>query len=550
MDVRLTTERLLLRPFTASPADVDLLVDLDSDPEVMRFLTGGVPTPRAEVAERVLPRMLAVGERRPGYGFWAAHERDGGAFAGWFTLRPHHERGTSDVELGYRLRRAVWGRGYATEMGRALLREAFEVLGTPRVYAETMAVNVRSRRVLARLGLRFVRTFHFDWPHPIAGAEHGEVEYALTRADRAGAEALVRELRAGGDLPAQWADALRATPRGHFLPDRVWVDEGPPRGPVHCVAVDRAEDPARWAGAVYTNRVVVTQYDDGATEWPAVGRRATCSSSMPEVMVGMLAALDVRPEHHVLEIGTGTGFNAALLAARARRVTTVEVDAGIAEQARATLAGHLGVTVVHGDGTAGWPASAPYQRVIATAGVPLGGLPYAWVAQAEPGAVIVAPVRADLAAGPLVRFVVAADGTATGRVLPMRVAFMELRGHRVALPDDESVTGAAPPEATGLDPWAVLQDEAARWAVAVALPRCSFDLREPRGARLVDPGSGSWALVLPADAGFEVRQHGPRRLWDELVTAYDWWLAAGRPAMDDWTLHVTPTAQTATVGPS
>jgi RimJ/RimL family protein N-acetyltransferase len=66
---------------------------------------------------------------------------------------------------------------------RALIDRAFTELGTRRVYAETMAVNTPSRRVLERVGLRFVRTFHVDWDDPIAGAEHGEVEYELLRSD-------------------------------------------------------------------------------------------------------------------------------------------------------------------------------------------------------------------------------------------------------------------------------------------------------------------------------------------------------------------------------
>lgn len=86
-----------------------------------------------------------------------------------------------DLELGYRLRRAAWGRGYATEGSRALVRKAFTDLGARRVYAETMFVNTRSRRVMEKAGLSFVRVFHEEWDEALPGAEHGEVEYALTR---------------------------------------------------------------------------------------------------------------------------------------------------------------------------------------------------------------------------------------------------------------------------------------------------------------------------------------------------------------------------------
>ncbi|MEV4823751.1 GNAT family N-acetyltransferase [Micromonospora sp. NPDC049274] len=172
------TERLRLRRLTV--ADVDALVELDSDPEVMRFLTGGVATPRATVRDEQVPRLLAQYERHPGLGRWAALDRAGGDFLGWFALDPS-EDGT-EAELGYRLRRSAWGRGLATEGSRALVRYAFDVVGVRRVWAETMAVNERSRRVLAKAGLRHVRTFHLQFDDPIPGTEHGEVEYEL-RAD-------------------------------------------------------------------------------------------------------------------------------------------------------------------------------------------------------------------------------------------------------------------------------------------------------------------------------------------------------------------------------
>jgi RimJ/RimL family protein N-acetyltransferase len=87
------------------------------------------------------------------------------------------------VELGYRLRKSAWGHGYATEGSRALIAKGFTEFGVRRVYATTMSVNTASRRVLEKAGLRFVRTFHQDWPDPIPGDHLGDVEYALTRAE-------------------------------------------------------------------------------------------------------------------------------------------------------------------------------------------------------------------------------------------------------------------------------------------------------------------------------------------------------------------------------
>ncbi|MEW2260641.1 GNAT family N-acetyltransferase [Streptomyces sp. NPDC047869] len=76
---------------------------------------------------------------------FAAHEKDGGAFIGWFCLRPESQGPLDEVELGYRLRQAAWGKGYATEGSRALLGKAFTELGVRMVWAETMAVNHGSR---------------------------------------------------------------------------------------------------------------------------------------------------------------------------------------------------------------------------------------------------------------------------------------------------------------------------------------------------------------------------------------------------------------------
>jgi RimJ/RimL family protein N-acetyltransferase len=177
----LETERLVLRRFTVS--DVDNLVDLDGDPEVMRYSNGGVPTPREEVEGDILPRFLWYYEHFAGYGFWAAVAKSTGEFLGWFHFRPAEGSPADEPELGYRLRRSAWAKGYGTEGSRALIRKGFTELGVQRVVASTMTVNTASRRVMEKSGLRLVRTFFQDWPYDIEGAEHGDVEYAIDRAD-------------------------------------------------------------------------------------------------------------------------------------------------------------------------------------------------------------------------------------------------------------------------------------------------------------------------------------------------------------------------------
>lgn len=174
MQVFLETERLVLRRFVE--ADIDLLFSLHNDPEVMRFLTGGEPTSLEEIERDYYERFASDG-------YWVAHERASGAFLGWFALHPTQDRDPGELELGYRLHRTAWRKGYATEGSRALIRKGFAEMGARRVWAETMAVNLPSRRVMEKSGLVYVRTFHLDWEDPLPGTEEGEVEYALERAD-------------------------------------------------------------------------------------------------------------------------------------------------------------------------------------------------------------------------------------------------------------------------------------------------------------------------------------------------------------------------------
>jgi RimJ/RimL family protein N-acetyltransferase len=172
--VFMETERLLLRRFAW--ADVDSLLALHNDPEVMRFLNGGKRTSREEV-EREYREHFA----RDSY--WAAVEKATGGFVGWFAFHPTEGGGPEGYELGYRLERSAWGKGYATEGSLALIRKGFAELGVRRVWAQTMAINLASRRVMEKAGLVYVRTFHLEWEDPLPGTEHGEVEFALTRDD-------------------------------------------------------------------------------------------------------------------------------------------------------------------------------------------------------------------------------------------------------------------------------------------------------------------------------------------------------------------------------
>jgi RimJ/RimL family protein N-acetyltransferase len=177
--VILQTQRLTLRQFTED--DADSLYELNSDPEVMRYLTGGRPAPREVVRDEVIPFHLAVYERLDRLGTWAAESSATGEFLGWFHFRPGADGNLTNIDLGYRLCRSAWNRGYATEGSLALISMGFTDLGVERVYGHTMAANTASRRVLEKCGLRLVRTTAYDGSDSIDGSEHGEVEYALTK---------------------------------------------------------------------------------------------------------------------------------------------------------------------------------------------------------------------------------------------------------------------------------------------------------------------------------------------------------------------------------
>jgi protein-L-isoaspartate O-methyltransferase len=157
-----------------------------------------------------------------------------------------------------------------------------------------------------------------------------------------------------------WRPALLAVPRHEFLPDTVWVENGDGASPA-LVPLRREQDPDRWLRLAYAaDDGVATQVDDGSPSGPhGGGSLPSSSASAPVIVTVMLAALDAQEGHRVLEVGTGTGHNAALLAHRlgAGQVTSIEIDSDIATHARKALsdAGFGAVRVVTGDGALGYP---------------------------------------------------------------------------------------------------------------------------------------------------------------------------------------------------
>ncbi len=169
----LLTARLTLSP--CRPSDRADFIDLELDPEVMRYLNGG----HAVDHERIGPDAPFLMPRGTEQHVWTARRSANGAFVGWFCLWPDSE---TQAELGYRLRRTDWGMGLASEGASALIDWGFGNNRYERIVSCTVAVHHRSRRVMEKIGMRYARTVSSEYD-PFPGTEHGEVWYELTRSE-------------------------------------------------------------------------------------------------------------------------------------------------------------------------------------------------------------------------------------------------------------------------------------------------------------------------------------------------------------------------------
>ncbi|RZQ64328.1 methyltransferase domain-containing protein [Amycolatopsis suaedae] len=357
---------------------------------------------------------------------------------------------------------------------------------------------------------------------------------------------LVAGLRRAGVLAdPHWLSAFRAIPREPFV-ERFFLPHG-----WRWRAVDRT-DPG-WSDLVYADRVLVTQLDDDPHAWERARRDGpiagtpTCSSSMPTIMAIMLEELLASAGQNVLEVGTGTGYNAALLSHRLdeSNVSTVDIDGSLVESARAALAG-IGLAPVCevADGLRGFAARAPYDRVLCTCSV--SAIPPEWLRQTRPGGLVVTTLNRPIGAG-LVRVRSGGDGTGRGRVLPRDGRFMPLRAHRFGADDAVLARArAGGPRRRANLALRTVMDPASPFEFYAGLVLDGVLPHFPPDASgvtyLVHP-DGSWVRHLLRDGSEFVEQGGPRQLWDAVERADGDWRALGRPLRDRFGITVTEEAQ-------
>lgn len=290
---------------------------------------------------------------------------------------------------------------------------------------------------------------------------------------------------------------------------------------------------------VYSDDSLVTRRDAGGT--------SVSSSSQPSVMARMLEAFTVADGARVLEIGTGTGYNTALLCHRfgAAQVVSVDIDPELtaAAQERLFQIGYEPL-VVAGDGTAGHADGAPYDGILATCGV--HRIPAAWLKQVRPGGIIVTNIGIGI-----VRLTVDAEGGAHGEYLPEEAGFMVARPAADHVAETASkytglvINGSGHSHSTEI-PEGVCEALVHPSALEVALLHpdvLSMSLTSEDGATvygLVHPPTGAWCRITPGGQGGNARvtHDGPKPLWEERRSLLSTWIEDGRPGPDSYRLTV------------
>lgn len=365
-------------------------------------------------------------------------------------------------------------------------------------------------------------------------------ELGIAKAARYSALMIEQLLSSRALRSPKWRAAFERVPRHLFAPQfRLPKNHGG-------LTLDgrQSDQQDSWLRAVYINDALLTHIAEDDT------LLTTCSS--PTVVARMLEALDVTAGHSVLEIGTGTGWNAGLLATRlgSNAVTSVDIDPTGIEEARERLA-YLGFhpALKFADGYAGYPERGPYDRIIASCSV--RQIPPAWLRQVRTSGVILADIRGSFAGG-VARITRGARNTASGTFLPAGGAFMPLRSPDHRFPGNaETATliqhmsdSNGDTRKTSFDLTRLKDHDGFAFLAQLALPGSTVTTVEV-GSRgkffvLAHPESGAWARVELGDdeTSRPVVQGGGRHLWDELEASYEVWWGLDRPTREHFEIMI------------
>ncbi|MGH3825979.1 MAG: methyltransferase domain-containing protein [Pseudonocardiaceae bacterium] len=374
-----------------------------------------------------------------------------------------------------------------------------------------------------------------NYPTDLSPAEQSRARARLTDlAERFTAKGILR-------TPA-WREAFERTWRHPYVP-AYYPDKDTPA--VLCIDGPRRGE---WLDTVYSDATLITKLMPiplSRALRPAIEMTYTSSSTHPSLVLDMLETLDVADGHRVLEIGTGTGYNAALLCERlgSAQVTSVDIDPELIDLARERLAANSHTpTLAAVDGHTGYPPGAPYDRIIATCAVP--AIPATWLEQAAPGAVILTDVHGPLG-GTLARLTVDDHHTATGPFAAHWAGFMTMR-HDIepAHPQWPVLELPATHSWTMIDPLTVnthgLFGFILQWRMPeVTHGRMTGDDGQPAVFLLARDGSRADVATTATPRGYPVRQYGPQRLWDHVEQAATFWNEQGQPSYDRFGLTAT-----------
>ncbi|MGH3906619.1 MAG: methyltransferase domain-containing protein [Pseudonocardiaceae bacterium] len=370
--------------------------------------------------------------------------------------------------------------------------------------------------------------------------------------DRSPAQELSDHLATSGHLRTpEWKVVFATVPRHEFVP--VFFEQSDPG---HWHRVDGADSGQhhRWLSAVYSDTTLVTGLEDVVLPETNGNERfavAVSSSTAPGLMAQMLEDLDVHAGHTVLEIGTGTGYNAALLCERLgdNRVFSVELRTNQVDAATLNL-GRAGYhpTVAAADGADGLPAHGPYDRIIATCSVQY--IPPAWIDQLRPGGMLLADLEGTIYAGNLAALRRHDTPLLEGRFSARYGSFMPMQHQLDIYPGPSYPTdpSTATERTSTLSPNFLHQRQLPfAFYTQLHLPPGTQLQLAAAGARtrLVTPG-GSWCEITnQADHSehHHLTEGGPQPLWHLIEQVHEQYTALGHPGWERFGITATPTEQ-------